>query len=156
MNISKISSIAEIISTFAIVLTLIYLVIQTQQNSDAINSAARQAVMLADIELLMNRGSEPQKLLLLCEHSVTREEDIMRTSELIALFRIREIAWLQYQTGVLDEATWASYSSVLSTGLATEAARDWWAESSRYFDKDFVTFVDSYVAANPGPEFCDP
>jgi len=156
VNLSKISSIAEIVSTLAIVLTLIYLVVQTQQNSDAINSAARQAVMLADVELLMSRGSQPQKLLLLCEDDVTPEEEIMRSSELIALLRIREIAWLQYQTGVLDEQTWASYSSVLPSGLATEAARDWWAETSRYFDKDFVAYVDSYVAANPvAADWCD-
>lgn len=146
---TKWSAIAEIAGTAAVVVTLIYLVIQTQQNSEAIRSTARQSLMLADVDILLDRGSHPERLLLLCKADVTPEEDIKRMSELAALFRVREIAWLQYQSGVLDDETWESYRTVISGALFSDAALDWWAGTSPYFDSGFVEFVNSYLAQNP-------
>ena len=44
MNWTKWASIAEIISSVAILVTLLYLAIQTEQNTDAINSQSRQSL----------------------------------------------------------------------------------------------------------------
>ena len=149
MNWTKWSSITEIASTLAIAGTLIYLVIQTQQNSNAINSAARQALMLADVGLLLERSSDPERLLLWCSNEVTPEEDIKRSSEMLAIYRIREIAWLQYRSGVLDEATWQSYAVILSTAQFSDPARAWWEATSEIYDREFVEYVNTYVRENP-------
>jgi len=145
----KWSAIAEIAGTAAVVVTLIYLVIQTQQNSEAIRSTARQSLMLADVDILLNRSADPDRLLLLCKSNATPEEDVKRMSELIALFRVREIAWLQYQAGVLDDETWVSYRTVISSALFSDYAMEWWEDSTPNFDSSFVSFVDGYLAENP-------
>ena len=49
---TKWSAIAEVLSSVAIVATLLYLVIQTQQNAAAIQASSRQTMLMADWEVL--------------------------------------------------------------------------------------------------------
>ncbi len=53
MNWTKLSAISEILSSVAILVTLIYLAIQTQQNADATQADTRQAILAADQQFLM-------------------------------------------------------------------------------------------------------
>ncbi len=152
MNWTKLSAMSEILSSVAILVTLVYLAIQTQQNADAIQADTRQAILTADQELLMRAMEEPELHLLRYKPELTDEEKIRLGAYWIAFIRMRENNWLQYQNGVLDEATWDSYRSSIVTGLANSRARTFWqnvAVSREMFDSEFVSLVNELLADEP-------
>lgn len=60
MKIEKIAATSEIISSVAIVVTLIYLSIQTQQTNSALLANSRQTTMMADVELITTIINNPE------------------------------------------------------------------------------------------------
>jgi hypothetical protein len=110
MNLQKISATAEIVSSAAILVTLIYLTIETEQNTDAMLAISRQDLLSADLQWLENSMAYPEVLLDPDEASLSVADRSRATSLMISFLRIREFAWFQYQNGVLDEESWQSYT----------------------------------------------
>ena len=59
MKIEKLSAIAELISSVAVVVTLVYLAVHTQQNTTAIQASIRQAMLTDDRELFLSQIEFP-------------------------------------------------------------------------------------------------
>ena len=89
-------------------MTLIYLTIETRQNTDALLATSRQTTMDADLALLTNVINYPSLGLGRGVPGET-EEEVRVTAHLVSYLRIREFAWFQYQNGILDEPTWEAY-----------------------------------------------
>ncbi|MBW2241519.1 MAG: hypothetical protein JRH01_05990 [Deltaproteobacteria bacterium] len=145
MKSSKVTAVAEIVSSIAILVTLAYLTIQTRQNTEALHANSRQATMAADIEFLTALMDNPEieANVRLPELSPTQESQIQ--PYVIAFMRIREFAWFQYKSGVLDETTWISYMAATSHVLAPERARRIWEQQSEFMDREFVAYVNDFL-----------
>ena len=140
---TKWSAIAEILSSVAIVATLLYLAIQTQQNAAAIQSSSRQTMLMADLEVLQMAPDE----LLFAKEALTVPEMEKLQKYLIALVRSREFQWFQYRDGQLDREVWESYLGALPGNLSWPRSRVWWdAVSADAFDAGFVNEVNSYLS----------
>ena len=151
MNRSKLADLSEIFSSIAIVITLIYLAIEITQNTDAIEGQTRQAVLTsaqAEITLLLDNPDLVRSLAGLEQLS---ETDSIRLDNFLALaLRSREFSWLQYQSGSIDEAQWATEEVVLISIFDSEIARLWWQRMGReVFGEEFVDFVDELISGIP-------
>ena len=106
--------------------------------------------------------SDRALLFLQAEHpniSIARDTDIDLTDEdvvqlasyLVAVVRVRENQWLQYQSGVIDERTWLTYRAAISPVFSTERTRSWWRNRSARVELDsgFVDMVNQLLLANP-------
>ena len=141
MTLEQISELANIVGVVVIVATLIYLAIQTKQNTDAIQSSVRQAMLSEDVELLQNVIERP---FLNNRTNLTPEQEVQVTAQLIAFIRTRESHWLQYRSGVLDEATWLSYRSAMPVSVFNSAfGRKVW--QTHQFDEEFVESVNAWI-----------
>ncbi len=152
MNWTKLSAISEILSSVAILVTLIYLGVQTQQNADAIQADTRQEILAADQQFLMSFVADPGLEVLRYKPELTDDEKIQLGFLLITFIRMRENNWLQYQNGVLDEATWNTYRSSIVAMLLSSSARAWWqnyAVGLNAFDTRFISLVDELIANTP-------
>ena len=153
MKLEKLSAIAELVSSIAIVATLIYLAIQTGQNSDAIRAAARESIVATDVQLLLDRANDPGRLIAFCKAAPTPIEMSAATNDMIALIRLREHEWLQFRDGVLDEETWLSFREALAVNLSDTARREFWDGLSRtQFNRGFVAHINEYLAETPPTE----
>jgi hypothetical protein len=157
MRLDKIAAFAEIVSSIAIVLTLIYLAAQTQQlaeqtqqTNDALLATSRQATMSADVSLIL-AALDPAiaELEYIPEGEMTTLQRQLRTNFLAAFFRIREFAWFQYKNDILDEATLRSYLGPVPRFLADPNGAQAWQSISTEVDPDFVEYIDRFV--NEGP-----
>ena len=148
INWSKISSIAEIISSVAILITLFYLAIQTKQNTDAILASSRDTQITNDVQILNTVSTHPEIRLSMVKPEISELEMIQLTSWLISLLRTREHQWFQYKNGALDEDVWRSYLSGLAGNLSTERTRFIWNSlyESRSFDEEFSELVNNILA----------
>jgi len=155
MTLEKLSAVAELVSSIAIVVTLGYLAIQTQQNTTAIQATVRQAMLADDLEIVRQQMDFPNATVARSGGSeLTDEALIQLNSFLLALVRVRENQWLQYQNGVIDQQTWLTYQTALTAVFATEFTRSWFRNRSERgeFDQSFVDSVNELFAKTPvGP-----
>lgn len=148
---SALADLTEIVSSVAILVTLVYLTIEINQNTSAMNAQTRQAVLdAAQFELQMT-VERPQILRNITgSHSLTEEEQIQIDSLLTLTLRAREFSWLQFQDGTIDELQWNTEYAVLKSLLDSDRSRLWWNNLGRYvFGGEFVEFVDQTLEENP-------
>jgi len=152
MKLEKLSALAELVSAIAIVVTLGYLAIQTQQNTAAVQASVRQAILESDLEIVRQLLDYPILVTgRLGDADLTDEELVRLGANLIAVARTRENQWLQYQNGVIDEESWRTYLTALPAILSTNFMRSWWRNRGvrGEFDEGFVAVVDEILDANP-------
>jgi hypothetical protein len=152
MNIEKLSSVAELVSAIAIVVTLAYLAIETQQNTAAVQASVRQGMVDNDLEMIRMQLDFPVLFTGRSADADLSDEDLVRIhSSITALIRTRENQWLQYQNGVIDERTWRTYRTAITSILSTVFMRSWWRNRTALglFDEGFVADVNKLLDENP-------
>ena len=145
MKIQKISAIAELVSAVAIVVTLGYLAVQTQQNTAAIEATVRQGMLAGDQQQLYQWIEHPN---LNKRTNLTELEKVQVSAHITAFIRTRENHWLQYENGVLDESTWLSYrNAMIPVIFSSEYGRAVWNEFTLRgrFDQEFVRQINEWV-----------
>jgi hypothetical protein len=147
MNWTKASAAAEILSSVAILVTLVYLAVEIQQNAAATQADTRQAILESDQQFLQLFIDNPELNLLWYKPELTDEEKVRLSYTLITFMRMRESNWFQYESGTLDDRTWRSYRASIVAMLSAPRARVWWENFGveRVFDLDFVSVVDNLI-----------
>lgn len=149
---TKWSSVAEIVSSVAILITLLYLAVQTQQTSDAIISQSRQS-MFESAQFEQSVWMQyPELTVFIIDNSLemTLEQKSQLDALLIMALSRRDFAYRQYRAGVLDESSWAAEIEIISLLLGTERTRGWWNSIGKYgFDQDFVDVAQSIINDQP-------
>lgn len=125
MNWTKASAIAEILSSIAILATLVCLAIEIQQNADATRANTRQTMLMSDQQFLELLIESPELHLSWHKPGLSNEEKVRLSFFLITQLRMRENNWLQYRSGIVDENTWNSYSGSLKAIFTGPQPRAW-------------------------------
>ena len=156
---TKWSAIAEIFSAIAIVFTLLYLALQTQQTNRALFSSSRAQMMSADIQLLVEWADSPVSEAYLesvrswAPSDLDLDNDslmLLGRSEnlLAAMIRIREFAWLQYRDDLLDEFAWDGYAATLVRNVESGFGPILWERFRAELDPGFVADIERRLAEN--------
>jgi len=158
MNVEKLAAIGEIVSSIAIVATLAYLALQTQQTNQALFSNSRAQIMSAEVQLAIAYANSPvsdymrnviQDLVPNLQLTDAEIADMARQANFLAgEVRIREFAWLQYQDGLLDRRAWEGYAATLVRNLKTRNGQVLWESWKQELDPTFVADLDARLAAN--------
>ena len=148
MKLERIAPLAEIVSSVAIVATLIYLAIQTQQTNAALLANSRQATMAADMTLISALISNPEAMgnahRPLAELTPAERDQVGNV--LAGVLRSREYAFLQYQNGILDEQTMASYMETPVRWIREdEAFRYYWEYFSENLEGDYKDYINALL-----------
>lgn len=148
MNRSKLADVSEIVSSLAIVITLVYLTVEIDQNTNAMRAQSQQAVLEAAQADLYYLASNPEISAALSNTgALSGLDQIKLDAVLTANLRSREFAWLQFQEGAIGEAQWETEQAVLFSIFDSPKSRVWWNNAGRhYFGPTFVAFVDSLLS----------
>jgi hypothetical protein len=152
INWSKWASIAEIISSIAILLTLIYLAIQTKQNTDAINSQSRESLAESAVFEQTIWLQYPKLSTFIVDNSIqmTFEQKVQLDSLMLMSISRREFAFRQYKAGVLNESVWNHEKEIIALLLGTERTRSWWVNIGKGgFEENFSNAVDLIIRDKP-------
>lgn len=153
---TKWSAIAEIISSIAILITLIYLAIQTQQNTEALFSQSQQNLFELSQEELPLWMAYPEMSVFIIDNDLemTMEQKVQLDTLMIIALERRVVAFRQYQRGLLDEEGWQNELQIIKLLLGTERLRDWWNKVGIYsHDPDFVAEVNKHMQDIPNNEY---
>jgi hypothetical protein len=143
------SAIAEILGAVAIVATLLYLSVQTQQNTQAIEASAARDVARDEIAAIEWLISNPELFLLFDSEEFSLADAIKLHSFLSVFTRAQEHYWAQYKIGVLDQTQLDRYQQAFSGMFQRERPRHWWDNNKRSFDPDFSARIDSLLSDQP-------
>ena len=152
MNWNRWSTVAEIVSSVAILVTLVYLAVETNQNTVAIQASSREGAIQAELQLLSSFMSSPELAeLFIKQEPLTYIEANELNAYLVSFLRLRESTFRQYRAGVLDEETWVNLRSSITNGpLSAIRARNWWINFGQYlFDKELTEEINGILDETP-------
>ena len=154
MNMSDVATWGQLISSAAVLVTLVYLSIQTKQTAILLKSESRQSMIELDQQLLTAAEANPDIFLdLVSEDELSPGSKIRVFSSLARGLRAREFLWFQYSNGVLDEPAWQSYQKAILVLLCNKRTRDLWAVIRPEFDPGFAELVDQLIEGQPYTDF---
>ncbi len=151
MNMTDFATWTQMVSSAAVLVTLVYLSIQTRQTATLLKSESRQWLIDLDLQLLSNQIQIPELTINWgTEDEPTMEQKYQLWAYLHAFMRTREHQWLQYRNGVLDKATWLTYQSAIPAVIGSKRCRDWWKTfSSPLYEREFAESVDALLDGSP-------
>ena len=154
MDRSKLADLSEIVSSVAIVVTLIYLTVEVRQNTDATRAQTAQAILQSAQSELRDLIEHPDIALSIQKKGpLTVEENVKLDAYLANAMRGREFAWIQFQNKTIDESNWNGELAVTRVLLDSSRIRDWWNKlGCHYMSDDFVQFVDQLIEAEPATD----
>ena len=151
MDLEKWSLVSEIVSSVAILVTLVYLAIQTRQSARAILANSRSVLLSGDLAVLQQSIDNPSVITARSKTSGhTQEELAQLESWLVALIRTREHHWFQYRDGLLDKEVWQAYRTAIPYVLSYPLERAYWNfVKHNFFDQGFVAEIDGLLKDFP-------
>lgn len=152
MKLEKLAPLAEIISSVAILITLVYLAIQTQQTNEALLANSREVIMMADLSLITTVIEHPEvnARAQMPMSGLTFEEREQVGNAIAGMVRNREFAWFQYQNGIMDRQAMESYMGTLVRWINYgEVPRYYWDLFAKEIDPEFVSYVEARLEQAP-------
>ena len=147
MNLQVSVALAEIVSAFAVTLTLIALIVSIRQNTRsqkalAVDSLAA-AITSINVPAMQSHvlGSALSKATS-DWNSASREERIIAHFFLFSFFKLLENAWYQQKAGILDQAQWLGWEILLRKYYHADGVRRvWWPGRRHAYSPEFQKFL---------------
>lgn len=145
---TKLSAIAEILSSIAILTTLVYLAIQTEQNTQATRASSSQSVVENETNVIRELFDHPDLWTTMTKEELTDDEAVRLHAYLVTYVRFHENYWGLYQIDAIDEITLRQYERALVIIFSKPRVRNWWNNVKPQFNSEFVGRVDALLAAS--------
>jgi hypothetical protein len=147
MNLQAFVATAEIVSALAVTLTLIALIISIRQNTKSQKAVAVDSLAAAITSINVPAmeshvlGSALSKATA-DWGSASREERIIAHYFLFSFFKLLENAWYQQKAGILDQAQWLGWETLLRKYYHADGVRRvWWPGRKHAYSPEFQRFL---------------
>ncbi len=148
MTLADLAAIGSFISGVAVVVTLIFLLLQMRQNTQAVRAAASQA-HAANFQQLLNpmiEHADVARLFRIGMGGVEPLTDDERTRFLLicsGIFRFYEAARLQWRHGQLDDEHWGSVDTQLREIIGYSGIQTFWSLRRQWHSPEFRGWVET-------------
>ena len=154
-NWEAVGAIGEILGAIAVFVSLVYLAIQTRQNTRALRSAAFQQVRDSFADISMAMAQDPALAMLFGRAAKNEELSEVEVAQLnlvyTTLVRKGESAYFQSSDGTLQKESWLAIRNTLINALSSQRGADWLANAKPRFTKDYIEdLIDATkIASSP-------
>jgi len=147
------SAIAEILSSVAVLATLVFFVVEIQRTNDAVRANTYQgmAAMTVDFNAQFFENPEVSEFVARTaseEYELTAAEAVRLRSMISASYRIMNNIWFQYEVGTITEEQMESllYPAVLNYRRRGRMRLEWEnGEDRLLLDPDLVEYLDKEI-----------
>lgn len=162
MNLQDLASIAEIVGGFAVLATLIYLVIELRNNTNILKADASNSSYAGWSEFNTMLSQHPDK------HIIARAfdpEEALGNFEPIDQFTLVclgrtmmqkfSATFFQYKAGIMDTAIWDDHASYCHNLFLLPVWAEWWKEEMKQpiYSEEFITAIESAPIQKEGLYF---
>ena len=153
MELQSLSTLAEVISSIGVIISLIYLARQIKMSNKLSHAQTRRDMLEAGQQELYKLVDNPKIVDAFINDDLTNLEIYQFHTWLLANIRSREFEWFQMQNELLDKSAFEAYNGITIAILGTERTRRWWDEFKFFYDNGFVLHVDNLLANSPLSEY---
>lgn len=155
---TKISTIVEIVSAVAVVVSLVFVGFeirnsseQVEQNTQALQIAAYQDLVgrIVEINALHITESTNTETLIALESPTEKQTQLLKNF-LWILFRHGDMAYFQFEKGAISEARLKSATAPLTSRLQYPEVRAHWEATKTAFVPEYQRYIDKQIAAISG------
>jgi len=150
-GLSKWAAIAEIVSGIAVVISLLFILQELNNNTNAVQSATLQAAMDTSNAYLLMLIENPELLQL--NEKGRQSYTSLTPEELMTYTMLTRNQWVRFQTnysqwkrGVLDDEDWYFYEKIYCNVSSDEGFVLSWPLHRDFLRPDFVEYVESCEA----------
>ena len=156
-NLSHMTSIAEIIGAFAVVISLIYVGVQVNDSATAVRSASANDANVALQNWYLQIGSDEQTSGLFYEGLISEEplpnkEEFQFLMMFHGAFLAMQNSYLLAEEGTIDIDLREALTSVLLGVKDTPGMRRYWQQRKSTLHSDFADYVDELLEEKTIPD----
>jgi hypothetical protein len=135
LDLSKLAAISEIVAAVAVVFSLLFVGYSIKRNTDEMHSS--------------NTNFLPSILVKVAQDEALSEiEKIQYVNLQHRFLTVWEIAWTQYNSGLLDFDEWIDWDRYLSGSVTRDFPQDRWTDIRSDYKPEFAHHVDAAYADN--------
>ena len=152
-NLQKWSAIAEILSSVAVLATLVFFVVEINQTNDAVRANTYQGMAATTVEFNAQFFENPEVSEFIAmtaseDYELTKAEAIRLRAMISASYRLMNNTWFQYKVGTISEPQMESllYPAVLNFRRRGRMRLEWTeGEDKLLLDPDLVEYLDKEI-----------
>lgn len=157
MNWSVIGGVVDILGVFAVFLSLIYLAIQTRDNTKALRSSAFHQVRDSFADISLGLALDPDMVSILTramqsKDDLTELEALQYQMYITSVVRRGESAFFQSHDGALQMESWLGIKETVLQHLNNPYGFSWWNDSQQNtkmrYTPEYVKILDEELAEN--------
>lgn len=150
-NLQRWSLVAEIVGALAVVVSIVYLTIEVQRNTSAIQSQTSQGLleMANETNQLLSLTPEMAELFMRAQTEyelLTPAEHLRWRRWVNSELNIWEHAFHSHAKGTLDDAMWVGYDVSYRAMFCSDSANRIWREIQTFYGADFREHVNGTTA----------
>jgi hypothetical protein len=141
MDIQTLANLGEFIGSLAVLVTLIYLSIQTKQtvtnarqssHSDILARRQQLMILLMDRDFIAvwSKGCSRQKM-----DSIDAQRF---TSFAVSFLSHVQDTYIQFKAGLIDEGVWEAERALMAVSFSQPGFLDWWEHGKQFLTAEFV------------------
>ena len=142
---------SQLLSSIAVLGTLIYLAVEIRQNTAAERASTRLGTVNLSMTELHRLIEHPDLYRCLANRDPLQSDEAVRLHAfLLGFMRHMEYVWRQYKRGAAEDYEWRNHSLPIRSALKAKRSERWWQALGRYaFDASFVEEVDALLKDQP-------
>jgi hypothetical protein len=152
IEMETLGNLGEFIGSIAVLITLVYLAVQTKQSVKAVRQKSHSDLLARRQDLIMlltNNRDFIEVFSKGCSRERLDSIDAQRfTSFGMNLSSHVQDAYIQFQAGLIDKEVWEAERGILATCLTQPGFLDWWQHGQQYVTSDFVQIMDDCEKPN--------
>ena len=150
LKLSEWANVAEIIAAMVIVISLIYVGLEVNQNTQALRNEVHQNVMaiLSEQQNVLVTDAEFHRIFATAEISPAELTDLewSRFEEFLYVrFGVWEYLFVSYQDEAIPDSVWSAYEPYYLSIICKPGYQRWWQIHSESNNPDFVVYVNNVV-----------
>jgi hypothetical protein len=142
--------VAEVVGALAVLITLVYLAIQTRDNVKVMRSRAIWDAQVSFVEVneMLGDGGEIANVIYkaITEPESLTDREIYKVHRFCrGWFQRMEAQFALYKAGILDEEVWDLRCGYAQGMLANSPFKEWWAvdKENSMFTREFIESIDN-------------
>lgn len=153
MKLEKWALIGEIVGGFAIIPSIVFVVLEIQSNTRSQNASTVQEMFRDYRDVVETIPDDIRFKSRYCKQSLTDSEQSEYNQWLAILFRAGD-SWYEINAlGAIRNEVFDSNMSVIRVALLDQYARDYWVEyGTGGYSRGFTEYIDAYIRENPVPD----
>jgi hypothetical protein len=154
MTLQDANTIVQMVANTAVIASLVFVALQVRlgvqmlrdaavrNHTDKVQSVSRMLSENPQLCELWARGSKAGLA------PLSDADRVQFVNFYTHILRVWEELYLQYKSGVMDNALWAANISILRDAHRMRGAREAWAVRRHLFTQEFQNFYDGYTASD--------